>query len=302
MKTTGRVARKWACAAIGVWVASEVVGPLQLGGTGTERAAAVVVVAVVFTAVVLLVPMPLGRMLRRAAVLNQRRMTEEPDRDTSDSKLFELMRRHFIYVGLGMALSTVVLTVAGPAALGAGVELGAELGLDAELGGGLKDLVTVGLVVAAVETVLLLVLALPVKRRRPEAMRSLAGYLLCLAGLALAALWLDGVEAAGTSWLTLAVVAALFHLRFALNLTVPVPGMASLVLVSANALVLWLIVWLTGLLHIDGFWPLVGTVALMWVAEWPSRLADAAAENRTSPPPPPDPLWPDHHMPQSPLY
>ncbi|MFJ7417344.1 hypothetical protein ACIQXD_01875 [Streptomyces uncialis] len=300
MKTTGRVVRKWACAAIGVWVASVIVGPLRLGDTGTDRAVAVVVVAVVFTAVVLLVPMPLGRILRRAVVLTQRRMTQEPDRDSSDSKFFELMWRHFVYVGLGMALSTVVLTVAGPAALWAGVELCAGIGLDAALGGGLKDLVTVGLVVAAVETVLLLVLALPVERRRPAAVRSLAGYLLCLAGLALAALWLDEVEAAGTSWLTLAVVAALFHLRFALSLTVP--GMASLVLVSANALVLWLIVWLTGLLHIDGFWPLVGTVALMWVAEWPSRLADAAAENRTGPPPPPDPLWPDHPMPQSPLY
>lgn len=105
MKTTGRVIRKWACAAIGVWVASDVVGPLQLGGTGAERAVAVVVVAVAFTAVVLL----------------------------------------------------------------------------------------------------------------------------------------------------------------------------------------WLIVWLTGLLRIEGFWLLVGTVALMWMAEGPSHLAKTAAENRASPPPPPAP-------------
>ncbi|MEU3620164.1 hypothetical protein ABZ725_48995 [Streptomyces sp. NPDC006872] len=303
MKTTGRVIRKWACAAGGVWAASEVVGPLRLGGTGAERAVAVVVVAVVFTAVVLLVPMPLRRTLVRAAVRNQRRMAEEPDGGTSDWEFFATMRRHFFYVGLGMVLSAVVLTVVGPTALWAGVELSAGLGLDVDLGGGLKDLVTAGLVVAAVETVLLLVLALPVKRRRPGALRSLTGYLLCLAGLALSAVWLDGVDATGTPWLTLAVVAALFHLRFALTLTLPVPGVASLILVSANALVLWLIVSLTGLLHIDGFWPLVGTVALMWVAEWPSRLANAAAEARTNPPPPPpDPFWPDHHMPQSPLY
>ncbi|MFC5954378.1 hypothetical protein ACFP51_07725 [Streptomyces pratens] len=76
-----------------------------------------------------------------------------------------------------------------------------------------------------------------------------------------------------------------------------------MILVSVNALVLWLIVRLTGLLHVDGFWPLVGTVALMWAAEWPSRLAKAVAEARANPPQPPhDPFWPEHHMPQTPLF
>ncbi|MFF4583542.1 hypothetical protein ACFY15_35020 [Streptomyces sp. NPDC001373] len=268
-----------------------------------ERVGLVVGLAAVFTATVMLVPMPLERMLGRAMVRNQRRIAEEPDWDGSDWKFFAPLRRHFGHVGLGMVLSAVVLTVVGPAGLWAGVKLGALLGLDVELGGGLKALVTAGLVVSAVKTVLLLVLAVPVKRRRPGALRSLTGYLSCLAGLALAAVWLDGVEAPGTQWLTLAVVAALFHLRFRLTLTLPVPGVASLILVSVNALVLWLIVWLTGLLHIAGFWPLVATVALMWAVEWPSRLAEAAAESRANPPQPPhDPFWPEHHMPQAPLY
>ncbi|MDX2932849.1 hypothetical protein [Streptomyces ipomoeae] len=304
MKTTGRIIGKLGCAAVGVWVASEVVGQLRVGGTVGERVGSVVVLAAVFTAVVMLVPMPLGRMLGRAVVRNQRRMAEEPDWDSSDGEFFAPLRRHFAHLGLGMVLSAVVLTAVGPAGLWAGVELGAKLGLNVELDGGLKALVTAGLVVAAVETVLLLVLAVPVKHRRPGALRSLTGYLLCLAGLALAVAWLDRVEATGTQWLTLAVVAALFHLRFRLTLTLPVPGAASLILVSVNALVLWLIVWLTGLLHVDGFWPLVGTVALMWAAEWPSRLAQAAAEARANPPRPPhDPFWPEHHMPpQTPLY
>ncbi|WMX48333.1 hypothetical protein RGF97_30960 [Streptomyces roseicoloratus] len=185
----------------------------------------------------------------------------------------------------------------------AGAELGAALGLDVRLDGGLKALVAAGLVVAAVETALRLVLAVPVKRRRAGALRSLSGLLLSGAGLVLAEVWLDGVRAADPRWLTLAVVAALFHLRFRLTLTLPVPGVASLVLVSANVLALWLVVWLTGLLHVDGFWPLAGTVALMWAAEWPSRLATAAAEARANPPlPPPDPFWAEQHMPRSPLY
>ncbi|MFF5970068.1 hypothetical protein ACFY7C_00930 [Streptomyces sp. NPDC012769] len=303
MKTTGRVLRKLLSVTGGVWVASEVVDGLRVGGTGGERAGTVVVLAAVFTAVVMLVPWPLTRMLGRAVARNQRRMAEEPDWNSSDWEFFAPMRRHFLYVGLGMVLSAVVLTVVGPAGLWAGAELGAGLGLDVELGSGLKTLVTAGLVVAAVDTVLLLVLAVPLKRHRPGALRSLAGFLLCLTGLALAVAWLDDVEATGTRWLTLAVVAALFHMRFQLTLTLPVPGVASLILVSVNALSLWLIVWLTGLLHIDGFWPLVGTVAVMWAAEWPSRLANAAAQARANPPQPPhDPFWPDHHFPPTPLY
>ncbi|MFD4385520.1 hypothetical protein [Streptomyces sp. NPDC058495] len=287
----------------GVWVAVEVVDGLRIGGTEVERVGTAVVLAAVFTAVVMLVPLPLTRMLGRAMVRNQRRMAEEPDWSTSDWEFFAPMRRHFLYVGLGMVLAAVMLTVVGPAGLWAGAELGSWLGLDVELDGGLKDIVAVSLVVSAVETVLLLVLAVPVKRRRAGALRSLAGFLLCLGGLALAAAWLDTVEATGTPWLTLAVVAALFHLRFRLTLTLPVPGVASLILVSINALVLWLIVWTTGLLYVDGFWPLMGTVAVMWVAEWPSRLANAAEEARNNPPqPPPDPFWPDHHLPQHPMY
>ncbi|MFE9137700.1 hypothetical protein [Streptomyces sp. NPDC007355] len=105
------------------------------------------------------------------------------------------------------------------------------------------------------------------------------------------------MAATGTRWPAPAVVAALFHLRF--RLTLPVPGVASLILVSVNALVLWL----TGLLAVDGFWPLLGTAALMWATEWPSRLASASAEARTSAlQPPPAPFWPDHHLPRSPLY
>ncbi|MFF5787948.1 hypothetical protein ACFY8P_23665 [Streptomyces sp. NPDC012693] len=303
MKMTGRIIRRSVCVAGGVWVASEAVEGLRVGGAGSERVLAVVLLAAVFIAVVMLVPLPLGRMLGRAVARNQRRMAEEPDWGSSDAEFFAPMRRHLVHVGLGMGLSAAVMTVAGPLGLWAGAELGAGLGLDVELGGGLKGLLSAALVVTAVETLLLLVLAVPVKRRRPGALRSLTGFLLCLAGLALAAAWLDGVAATGTRWLTLAVVAALFHLRFRLTLTLPVPGVASLILVSVNALVLWLIVWLTGLLAVDGFWPLVGTVALMWATEWPSRLASAAAEARTSAPqPPPDPFWPDHHLPQSPLY
>ncbi|MDN5383417.1 hypothetical protein QEP66_15245 [Streptomyces sp. LB8] len=303
MKTTGRVVRELVCAAVGVWVASEAVPSLRIDGTVGERAGSVALLAVLFTAVVMLVPLPVRWMLGRAVARNQRRMAEEPDGDASEWEFFAPIRRHLVYAGLSMVLSVVVLTVVGPLGLWAGVEFGAVLGLDVELDGGLKALVTAGLVVAAVQMMLLLVLAVPVKRHRPGALRSLSGFLLCWAGLALAAAWLGGVEATDPQWLTLAVVAALFDLRFSLTLTLPVPGVASLVLVSFNALVLWLIVWLTGLLHIDGFWPLIGTTALMWVAEWPSRLAKAAAEARANPPQPPhDPFWPDHHIPQTPLY
>ncbi|MFD7976495.1 hypothetical protein [Streptomyces sp. NPDC059071] len=303
MKTTARIIGRLVCAAGGVWVASEVVGRLRIGGTAGERLGSVGVLATVFIAFVMLVPLPLTRLLGRAVTRNQRRMAEEPDWGGSDWEFFAPLRRHFVYVGLGMALAAVVLLVVGPAGLWAGTELGAALGLDVRLDGGLKAVVTAGLVVAAVETVLQLVLAVPVKRRRRGALRSLSGLLLAGAGLALAEVWLDGVQAADPRWLTLAVVAALFDVRFRFTLTLPVPGVASLVLVSLNVLALWLVVWLTGLLHVDGFWPLVGTVALMWAAEWPSRLANAAAEARANPPQPPhDPFWPDHSLPQSPLY
>ncbi|MFI8962722.1 hypothetical protein ACIGO8_11430 [Streptomyces sp. NPDC053493] len=303
MKTTGRVIRRWVCVAGGVWAASEVLNQLRIGGSAGERAGAAAFVAAVFTAVVVLVPMPLQKLLGRAVARNQRRMADEPDWGSSDWEFFAPMRRHFFHVGVGMVLSLVVLTVLGPVGLWAGAELGARLGLDVELADGLRALVTVALVVAAVDTLLLLVLALPTKRGRAAALRSLLGYVLCSAGLALAVVWLDAVEVSDPRWLTLAVVGALFHLRFSLTLSLPVPGLASLVLVAVNALVLWLIAWFTGLLQVDGFWPLVGTVALMWAAEWPSRLAAAAAEARTNPPQPPhDPFWHEHHMPQSPLY
>ena len=303
MKTTAGVIRRLVCAAGGVWAASEVVGRLRVGGTAGERLGAVVVLAAVFIAVVMLLPMPLTRLLGRAVTRNQRRIAEEPDWDASDWEFFAPLRRHFVFVGLGMVLAAVVLVVVGPAGLWAGAELAAALGMDVRLDGGLKALVAAGLVVTAVETALQLVLALPVKRRRSGALRSLSGLLLSGAGLVLAEVWLDGVQAADPRWLTLAVVAALFHLRFRFTLTLPVPGVASLVLVSLNVLALWLVVWLTGMLHVDGFWPLAGTVALMWAAEWPSRLASAAAEARANPPQPPhDPFWPEHHMPQSPLY
>ncbi|GAA0902905.1 hypothetical protein [Streptomyces thermoalcalitolerans] len=303
MKTTGRVVGELVCAAVGVWAASEVMVPLRIDGTAGERAESVALLAALFTAATMVVPLSVGWVLGRAVARNRRRMAQEPDWDASEWEFLAPLRRHFVYAGLFMALPVVILTVLGPLGVWAGVELGAGLGLDVELSGGLKVLVTTGLVVFAVQRVLLRVLAVPFKGRRSEALLSLSGFLLCWAGLALAAVWLDSVEATGPQWLALAVVAALFDLRFSLTLTLPVPGVASLILVSVNALVLWFIMWLTGLLHIDGFWPLIGTVALMWVAEWPSRLAKAAAEARANPPQPPhDPFWPEHHLPQTPLY
>lgn len=306
MKATGRVIVRWVCAGVGIWVAAEVVDRLRVapGAAVVERVLAVAVVAAVLTAVVILVPLPLQRLLGRAVAANQRRLAEEFDRG-SDMRFMALIGRQFGYVGLGLLLSMFVIVVVGPVGLWAGIELAAGLGLDVELGGGVKEIVAAALVVAAVERVLQLVLLVPVKGRTAAALRGLAGYLACLGGLALAVLWLDGVTAEAPYWMTLTVVVAVFELRPALALALPVPGIASLGLVSVNALVLWLITWLIGLVDITGFWPLAGTAALMWVTEWPVRLASAAAEARRNPPPPQpphDPFWPDNHMPHTPLY
>ncbi|MEU6978982.1 hypothetical protein [Streptomyces sp. NPDC046371] len=306
MKATGRVIGRWVCAGVGIWVAAEVVDRLRVAPAAAvvERMSAVAVVAAVLTAVVVLVPLPLRRLLGRVVAANQRRLAEEFDHG-SDARFMALIGRQFGYVGLGLLLSVFVTAVVGPVGLWAGIELAAGLGLDVELGGGAKEVVAAALVVAAVERVLLLVLVVPVKGRAAAALRALAGYLACLGGLALAVAWLDGVTADAPHWLTLAVVVAVFQLRPALTLTLPVPGIASLVLVCANALVLWLIAWLTGLVDITGFWPLAGAVALMWVTEWPIRLLSAVAEARRNPPtplPPHDPFWPDSQMPHTPLY
>ncbi|MFB9434605.1 hypothetical protein [Streptomyces showdoensis] len=306
MKTTGRVIARWVCAGAGIWVAAEVVDRLRVAPdvAGLDRVVAVAVVAAVLTAAVALVPLPLQRWLGRAVAADQRRLAEEFD-NGSDARFLALIGRQFAFAGLGLLLSVFVIAVVGPVGLWAGIKGAAGLGFDVELGGGAREFVAAALVVAAVQRVLLLVLDIPVKRRTAAALRALAGYLACLGGLALAVLWLDGVTADTPQWTALTVVVAVFQLRPVLSLALPLPGVASFVLVTVNALVLGLIAWLTGLLDIAGFWPLAGTAALMWAAEWPVRLVSAVAEarrNRQSPQPPPDPFWPDSQMPHAPLY
>lgn len=306
MKTTGRVIGRWVCAGVGVWVAAEVVDRLRVApdAADVDRAMAMAVVAAVLTAVAVLVPMPLRRRLGRAVEADQRRLAKAVD-NGSDMRFMAWMGRQFAFVGLDLLLSVFVIAVVGPVGLWAGIKVASGLGLDVELGGGAREFVAAALVVAAVQRVLLLVLVVPVKRRTVAALCTLAGYLACLGGLALAVLWLDDVTADAPYWLTLTVVTAVFQVRPVLTLTLPVPGIASLVLVTVNALVLGLIAWLTGLVDIAGFWPLAGTAALMWVAEWPVRLVSAVVEARRNPQPlhpPHDPFWPDNQMPHAPLY
>ncbi|MET9801748.1 hypothetical protein [Streptomyces sp. NPDC006368] len=301
--------RRFAGTAAGVWVAALLVVGFRLDGPADRQLAAVALVAAFTGAAVLIVPWPVGHLLGRALRRNQRRMAQEPDFAASDWEFFAPMRRHMVLVALHMLVGLVTFAVVSPVALWAAVRVCRAAGLSAELTG-LWPVVVSGVLVIAVATVTRLLFALLRKRSRGAAVRGLFAVALNAGGLALAVALLDGVRLDGPGrWqaLTLTALSCLFQLRLRLTLTLPVPGVASLLLVAANAVALWLICQATTLmelrLHIDGLWPLMGTAALMWVMEWPARLADRHAENAHRPPPVPyDPFPPDHMFPTGPLY
>ncbi|CAM5563948.1 hypothetical protein [Streptomyces avidinii] len=244
--------------------------------------------------------------LRRAQGL----LAEEPDLWGSDREFFAPMRR-LMFLGVLQALvDLLVLLTVYPLALWAGVRICAAVGLPARLTG-LWPVFLSGLLVAAVATTAATFFALFRRRTGRAAARSLAAVLLNAAGLALALLVLDGVHLdAAPGWrqaLALCAVASLFMLP-RITLSLPVPGIASIVLVAYHCLLLWLICAAFAFadpgLHIDGFRQLAGAAAIMWAAEWPARLAVRRAQGAAARPAPllPDPFPPDHGFPTGPLY
>ncbi|MGW7438582.1 hypothetical protein [Streptomyces sp. NPDC054849] len=244
--------------------------------------------------------------LRRAQEL----LTEEPDLWGSDREFFAPVRRLMFLGVLQTLVNLLVLLTVYPLALWAGVRICGAVGLSAGLTG-LWPVFVSGLLVAAVATTVGTFFALFRRRSSHAAARSLAAVLLNAAGLALATLVLDGVRLdSAPGWrqaLALCAVASLFMLP-RITLSLPVPGIASLVLVAYHCLVLWSIcaafAFMDPRLHADGFWQLAGAAAIMWAAEWPARLAVGRAQGAAGRPVPvlPDPFPPDHGFPSGPLY
>ncbi|GAA4933528.1 hypothetical protein ACFPM3_04585 [Streptomyces coeruleoprunus] len=303
------VGRRFAATALGVWVACLLVVDFRLTGSAARQPAAVALTAAVATAVVLVVTWPAGRLLRKAAVKAQRGMAREPDWNASEWEFFAPMRRYMVIMTLSILLQLVADTVVFLLGLWAGVRLSAEAGLPVELSGQAPTVVA-GVVAGAVASAALAVFGLFLKRSAAAARGALAGVVLGVAGVALAAWLLDGVRlGAAPLWqqvLLLVAVVCVMRLAPRFTLTLPVPGLASLVLVSIRALVLWAVLqavpFMEPRLYVDGFWPLVGVAAFVWVVEWPTRLAEARGEAATRQPEPIDPFPPGHMFPQGPYY
>ncbi|MFI1067627.1 hypothetical protein [Streptomyces spororaveus] len=250
------------------------------------------------------------RLMRSAVRRARRLLAQEPDPWGPDREFFAPVRRLMLLGALQTLAGVLVLLTVYPLALWAGVRICGAAGLPARLTGTWPVFVS-GLLVAAVATTASTFLALFRRRTGRAAARSLAAVLLNAAALALASLVLDGIRLdPAPGWrqaLALCAAAALFMLP-RITLSLPVPGIASIVLVAYHCLLLWLICAAFACadprLHADGFWPLAGAAALMWAAEWPARLAAGRARGAAARPAPalPDPFPPDHGFPSGPLY
>ncbi|WP_175410484.1 phage holin family protein [Streptomyces sp. TRM64462] len=312
--------RQWVAAALGVWVAVLLVVDLRSSGPGARQAAAVALVGAVVAAAVLTVPWPAGRLLRWAAGKARRGPAEEADPFADEEDFFASVRRLMVLSVLSILVTLVTHTVVVMLALWAGVRLAGGVGLPVEVSGA-GPVVVAGLVVGAVSSTAAGLLGAARRRtgRGAGAGRAAArvaarlGHVaLGVAGLALAAALMDGVRLGGPGpvWrqaLLLTAVVCVVQLAPRLSLSLPVPGVTSLFLVAVQALVLWAALqaapYMEPRLYVDGFWPLVGTAALLWAVDGPARLAAARAEAAHRPPPAPvDPFPPDHMFPQGPYY
>lgn len=310
---TGRgvgVILRLASVAAGVAVAALLVVDFRLTGSAS-RQALVVALTAAFVSTAVWAASNLTTLLMRPSVRRVRGLlAEEPDLWGSDREFFAPVRRLMILGVLQTLVNLLVLLTVYPIALWAGVRICDAAGLSAHLTG-LRPVFVSGLLVAAVATTVGTFFALFRRRTSHAAARSLAAVLLNAAGLALASLVLNGVRLdSAPGWrqaLALCAVASLFMLP-RITLSLPVPGLASIVLVAYHCLVLWLIcaafAYVDPRLHAAGFWPLAGAAAIMWAAEWPARLATVRAQGAAAQPAPvlPDPFPPDHGFPSGPLY
>ncbi|MFE9933375.1 hypothetical protein [Streptomyces sp. NPDC005533] len=299
-----------ASVAAGVAVAALLVVDFRLIGSAGRQALVVGVIAAFVSAgawaVSSLTTLLMRPSLRRAQGL----LAQEPDLWASDREFFAPVRRLMFLSVLQTLVNLLVLVTVYPLALWAGVRICGAAGLSARLTG-LGPVFVSGLLVAAVATTVGTFFAVFRRRGGGAAARSTAAVLLNAAGLALAWLVLDGVRLdSAPGWrqaLALCAVASLFMLP-RITLSLPVPGIASIVLVAYHCLVLWLIcaalAFVDPRLHVDGFWQLAGAAAIMWAAEWPARLAVGQAQAAAARPAPvlPDPFPPDHGFPSGPLY
>ncbi|MFD4939381.1 hypothetical protein [Streptomyces virginiae] len=304
------VTLRLASVAAGVAVAALLVADFRLTGSAGRQLVAVALMATVVSAgtwaAARLTALLMRPSLRRAREL----LAQEPDLWGSDREFFAPVRR-LMFLGVVRALvDLLVLLTVYPLALWAGVRICGAAGLSAHLPGPWPVFVS-GLLVAAVAGTVGTFFALFRRRTRHAAARSLGAVLLNAAGLALATLVLNGVRLdPAPGWrqaLALGAVASLFMLP-RITLSLPVPGIASIVLVAYHCLVLWLIcaafACVDPRLHAEGFWQLAGAAAIMWAVEWPARLAVRRAQGAAARPAPvlPDPFPPDHGFPSGPLY
>ncbi|MCX4960315.1 hypothetical protein [Streptomyces virginiae] len=304
------VTLRLASVAAGVAVAALLVADFRLTGSAGQQVLAVALMAT-FVSAGMWATSSLTALLMRPSLRQARELlAEEPDLRGSDREFFAPVRRLMFLGVLRTLVDLLVLPTVYPLALWAGVRICGAAGLSAHLAG-LWPVVVSGLLVAAVAGTVGTFFALFRRRTSHAAARSLAAVLLNAAGLALAALVLDGVRLdSAPGWrqaLALCAVASLFMLP-RITLSLPVPGIASIVLVAFHCLVLWLIcaafAFVDPQLHAEGFWPLAGAAAIMWAAEWPARLAVRRAQGAAAQPAPvlPDPFPPDHGFPSGPLY
>ncbi|MEU9162699.1 hypothetical protein AB0D29_20800 [Streptomyces sp. NPDC048424] len=294
----------------GVAVAALLVVDFRLTGSAGRQALAVGLMAACVSAAVWAASSLTALLIRPSLRRAQGLLAEEPDLWSSDREFFAPVRRLMFLGVLQTLVNLLVLLTVYPLALWAGVRICGAAGLSAHLTGPWPVFVS-GLLVAAVATTVATFFALFRRRTSRAAARSLAAVLLNAAGLALASLVLDGVRLdSAPGWrqaLALCAVASLFMLP-RITLSLPVPGIASIVLVAYHCLLLWLIcaafAFVDPRLHAEGFWQLAGAAAIMWAAEWPARLAVGRAQGAAAQPAPvlPDPFPPDHGFPSGPLY
>lgn len=298
-----------ASVAAGVVVAALLVVDFRLTGPASRQIPAVALMAAFISAAVWATTSLTALLMRPSLRRAQGLLAEEADLWGSDREFFAPVRRLMLLGALQTLVNLLIWLTVYPLALWASVLTCGAVGLPARLTGLWPAFVS-GLLVAAVATTARTFLALFRRRTSRAAARSLAAVLLNAAGLALASLVLDGVRLdSAPGWrqaLALCAVACLFMLP-RITLSLPVPGIASIVLVGYHCLVLWLIcaafAFVDPRLHADGFWQLAGAAAIMWAAEWPARLAVGRVQGADQPAPVlPDPFPPDHGFPSGPLY
>ncbi|MFE3458290.1 hypothetical protein ACFXKD_12165 [Nocardiopsis aegyptia] len=284
------LARTVAADVLGVWAALALVPDLRLPGPVPQQALVVLVAIGVFVPTSALLIRVSRRPLAKAAQRNNRAFLDDIDDWLSQSEweFFAPIRRQF-YLALASAAVKALAVLAVGAAIAALVWGGyAAIGTPMPLPGAGPALLAAALALAVSVTAATALATLTKRGRARGAVRATVQYVLC-AGAVLLVTLLDGVQfSEGPLWhqgLMVLALAALFNLTVGfLELTLPVPGVVSAILVASNALRLWLIAWASTWsvlsLEISGTGTFLLALAIITVVMAPARIAARIAMHK----------------------